>query len=470
MDRQTGLPSAKARGSRARQVIRRLLVLAAVVIVCYALFPWVLYGLAEYRVGRELAGLRRAGYPVADRELIVAKVPEAQNAAATYKQLVGNQWRRKVYELRWEGPPWDGAAARKKGLTRIRQMLKLLGPRVNQVREASNRPYCRLPVDATRLGAESPYQNTGLAAYALSANALVLAAEGEASQAYRDLAGSLRVARQLVAEPMAWDEVQTSVMAAIWALPEVMRAIPPDERQARELAGLLDEGALGQGYVRWLVWQRALALTALELVKTRPQLMYERFSPDYEYEGRAPIAWAHDTCPCMRLRACQDQLTLLHAYREGLAAAQNGRLSGVEVQKKMEAAERNATYRHPYAEFVAASFLTARYPFPGQGWTGVERMQAAVVLARDALALERYRQRRGEYPAALTQAAGELGQALGKDPYRGKPPHYQRRGSGYLLYCVGENGRDDGGIVGAIPGKKGQRGDDVTWPALEEPG
>ena len=74
--------------------------------------------------------------------------------------------------------------------------------------------------------------------------------------------------------------------------------------------------------------------------------------------------------------------------------------------------------------------------------------QAAVDLARTAVALERYRLAQGEYPETLDVLAPKFITAVPRDVIGGQPLKYHRQTDGrFVLYSVGWNETDDGGKV-----------------------
>jgi hypothetical protein len=74
--------------------------------------------------------------------------------------------------------------------------------------------------------------------------------------------------------------------------------------------------------------------------------------------------------------------------------------------------------------------------------------QAGVDLARTAIALERYRLAHGEYPGTLDALAPQFMEKVPHDVIGGGPLHYRRTDDGqFVLYSVGWNERDDGGVV-----------------------
>jgi hypothetical protein len=74
------------------------------------------------------------------------------------------------------------------------------------------------------------------------------------------------------------------------------------------------------------------------------------------------------------------------------------------------------------------------------------RTQASLRLLRSELALREHRLRHGAYPATLQQLIpGELA-AAPVDPFSDQPLRYRRQGAGYVLYSVGPDLQDDGGL------------------------
>jgi len=80
-------------------------------------------------------------------------------------------------------------------------------------------------------------------------------------------------------------------------------------------------------------------------------------------------------------------------------------------------------------------------------------MQESVDLARVAIALERYRLAHGEYPKSLDALEPQFIAKLPRDIINGQSLHYRRTADGqFVLYSVGWNEKDDGGVVGLTEG------------------
>jgi hypothetical protein len=89
-----------------------------------------------------------------------------------------------------------------------------------------------------------------------------------------------------------------------------------------------------------------------------------------------------------------------------------------------------------------------------------------------AFALAAYRADRGDYPRQLSDLTPKYVQKLPKDIFAGEGDfHYARRGGGYLLYSVGPNGLDEGGMGRGDTDEAGNLGwwDDIAIRVGMEP-
>ncbi len=62
------------------------------------------------------------------------------------------------------------------------------------------------------------------------------------------------------------------------------------------------------------------------------------------------------------------------------------------------------------------------------------------------LALRAFKLRRGVYPAGLSELVPEYLPRIPIDEFDGDPLRYKLTAHDYLLYSVGKDGKDDGGI------------------------
>jgi hypothetical protein len=129
-------------------------------------------------------------------------------------------------------------------------------------------------------------------------------------------------------------------------------------------------------------------------------------------------------------------------------------VSPAMTRRAVAAVETEIKHRNPY-NFLECLFV----PSLGNAVKIFAYAQSSVDLARVAIALERYRLAHGEYPESLDALAPQFIAKLPHDIINGQPLHYRRtanppsQGSDaasgqFVLYSVGWNETDDGGVVG----------------------
>jgi hypothetical protein len=67
-------------------------------------------------------------------------------------------------------------------------------------------------------------------------------------------------------------------------------------------------------------------------------------------------------------------------------------------------------------------------------------------LARVAIALERYRLAHGDYPDSLDVLAPQFIDKVPHDLIGGQPLKYRKTNNNFVLYSIGWNEKDDGGV------------------------
>lgn len=99
------------------------------------------------------------------------------------------------------------------------------------------------------------------------------------------------------------------------------------------------------------------------------------------------------------------------------------------------------------------------------------RTQMNETLVVAALALEAYRADKGEYSASLFTLQEGYAEELPEDLYVGVPMQYHRTENGYVLYSVGRNCEDEGGMMGYNEDRS-LYGDDwgIILPRSDDPG
>jgi hypothetical protein len=96
-------------------------------------------------------------------------------------------------------------------------------------------------------------------------------------------------------------------------------------------------------------------------------------------------------------------------------------------------------------------------------------IETSCQLVITAIALERYKRERGNYPKELVALVPDWVSALPHDPVNGKPLRYRLNDDGtFTLYSIGEDGEDDGADASnanpVSPSFHWQQGRDWVWP------
>ena len=115
-------------------------------------------------------------------------------------------------------------------------------------------------------------------------------------------------------------------------------------------------------------------------------------------------------------------------------------------------------YRRLFSEFSDSMSVVVRKTMAAE---------ASKRIVITAIALKRYQLKHGNYPADLNSLVPEFLPAVPLDPVDGQPLRYRPNADGtFLLYSIGDDGVDDGGV----PGKSqnfywlGVAGPDWVWP------
>jgi len=170
---------------------------------------------------------------------------------------------------------------------------------------------------------------------------------------------------------------------------------------------------------------------------------------------------------------------MLHAGRDETLAVADRIYEYAARWAKMSPYERHITGGASPRELIEAlsptRFFVVRGILPSRALDeAAKRMfqgKAEYEATLTILALRRWRIEKGRYPDGLNElvAAGYL-KRLPADPYSDGPLKYERRGEDFVLYSLGADFDDDGGVRDPDdpwgPGEKG--GDRVFWPLPED--
>ena len=87
-----------------------------------------------------------------------------------------------------------------------------------------------------------------------------------------------------------------------------------------------------------------------------------------------------------------------------------------------------------------------------------------VRLADMALAIERFRLHNGRLPESIDDLAPDFLPSVPLDPFTGKPLRYRRTSEGFVVYSVGEDRKDDGGLLDEFQTRDPDLGYRIRYP------
>jgi hypothetical protein len=96
------------------------------------------------------------------------------------------------------------------------------------------------------------------------------------------------------------------------------------------------------------------------------------------------------------------------------------------------------------------------FTYMPQAYADHAHCEAAAAQAQTVLMLRRYANEHETYPETLDSLVPDYLSTLPIDPFSGTPLEYSRTGNGFLLYSVGRNRTDDGGVITG-------RNRDIVW-------
>lgn len=103
-------------------------------------------------------------------------------------------------------------------------------------------------------------------------------------------------------------------------------------------------------------------------------------------------------------------------------------------------------------------------PAVGRVQENIVRHQAYIDICRTGLALKIYKAKNGNYPEKLESLAPEFLEEVSVDPFSSEDLIYKKSANGFILYSVGPNMKDDGGIDARTVKWEGDY--DIVWESM----
>jgi len=404
-----------------------------------------------------LARLKASGAPTTWGQVIPPPVPDDQNAALLYEKalaLVTGRPSDALYEYAGSNP-----AERRKTQSQVASILALDSSTLHLLAEAAKRPKCRFNrnwsdpinmsfVEMSRLKPLAPL---------VSAQAVLQADRGDLPGALQTWLINAAMVKHLESDPLLISQLTAVAITAIAAasLPQVLEDHHPGPDACRRAARALARLDLTRSWVRAFEAERVLSHRWMREARLNPLSLQGGAPPA---PGLKASAQAALTAAAYQLVAPLDDAAMLRAWEKQIALA---RKPYRQTVKQFEALERDIP---PYA-LLTRTFVGSTF---GRAVGARDRGIAYVGMMRVELGLAAYRTEFGGYPKSLGELRTALHWDVPRDPFSGRDFVYHRKGGGFVLYSIGPDLRDDGGVrLGAMPG--GPFGGDIPYRIERQP-
>ena len=443
-----------------------------------AVFALLLLGVVGWYVSARLhdnsvvrqheAQARQRGEPVTLEELAAAyaSVPDAANAAQPLLEL----WK-KQDSGRWtawlegqpalpqekpmtypEGlpylgpktkPPERGLPLDPKAKTVVQEYLKEQSNHLAAVRVALQRPRGRFPLrfkDASNL--LLPHlSELKREAQTFRIEALLATDQGEADQSLASLEDVIRIGQLLKDEPLLISQlVRISCLSiAVGGMEALLWRQPLTVPQLDRLRELCEQAKV-EGGLRWaLLGERSLGLHFFESAGNGTGLG-RGAGPDNqggpETDNMAPALGLMKASGLLTT----DRRLMWESFDAAIALAANQTPEGLKGVEDLDQSVQKQARTFPPKIITGMVF-----PRCSKTQLKFASFEARRRAALTALAVERFRVKRGELPPALATLVPEFLPAIPADPFVDHPLRYVRLAKGYVVYSVGIDRQDDGG-------------------------
>jgi hypothetical protein len=394
------------------------------------------WGITGARYSRELARLKARGEPVVPRDLVPEVRPGEHNAADIYEAAATLAPTQAIADLY---PMWD---------TQVLTLAQKYS--LAQAMVASNRPYFELLDEASRTDRcafEAAWDDWDatfdqLRGLVMAVRALTIRSElrahgGDLDGALDSCTMALRVANHTAQapRPVAYrtaskmdGEVQDDVL-------RMLAEGDPSPTACRRLFDQLGRQDYRASWVRALKAERAAKVVAIGWLEHGG--LFQAYAPRRPariarsaYPIVAKPTWNADKTRCLELMA---------AYLE---AARQPWPEAIETAWRLDE-QTKAVPTNPGDAWYESSgpYLFDRF---GPRFWRAGRGAATAGALQVALALKAHHRERGGYPVTLAELE-QSGWKLPRDPFCQRPYHYRRETSGFTVWSVGPDGRDDSG-------------------------
>lgn len=417
----------------------------ALVLECLGAFiVWRIF--LGFEIHHQLAAIRNAGLPSSPPELNqwYKAVPEDQNAAliltnafatlTTFPDLRAKTIDSKEILDRRE--PWS-----KEIRSNVVAYVEMNHAAMEKAQEGLKRSECRYPIDLSYgLETSNPHLESLKKLGTVGALQAILAAEkAQKEECAANIGFILKLARTLDTEPQLISEmVRGSLISTAAKTLEHCLNLCPLDNSTEEMNRLFKELSETNILKRALIGERASCAYAFRLSWAEVQQLGTNGEPRTSTATSMPLM-GHPN-PGLWITGLFERE--LNYFLRGMDS--NIVLAGLPLPS-VRLAERSALQHKnsaPERFLEAPLFLSAMDRTFGYVALAVTRAR----LSTTANAVEQFSKEQGRAPLNLSELVPSLLPSVPIDPFDGKSLRYRKLPKGYLIYSVGNDGKDDGGL------------------------
>ncbi len=433
---------------RRRKVLIIVLIILALLIVTpvavWSIWCWS----AQRKLDAVLDELRQRGEPLTIAELAPPEIPDEENAAVLYEKAYAQfkalprETRSRLQKLVRKSKFLEKAE-----LEEARGILNSCRNILDLLHEGARRPKCRFTVDYNVLAMRVSWEHIKLVrnlSQVLRLSAMVNLAERNSDQALSECADLLRLAHGLHNEPMLVAMLMQSGVSnsALMQLERGLDVSYPSESALREVLSLLENYGYRKRVLLAMRGNRCFGLSAYRLSFGNPASWPK---VPFSLTGEIPEELELGTKSLLIAGPILINDCVVYLRMMDLVVRNSEKPFFAKVFASTEYRElyKKTWGGNPWSPPRLSRFLL---PVTDNLTLTVERPAALMGLGKTGICLRLYRMKNGAYPEKLSALVPEFLDKLPADPFSGKDYIYRREGKGFIVYSVGVNMVDDGGV------------------------
>jgi hypothetical protein len=371
-----------------------------------------------------------------------------------------------------ELPDYRVAPAESNDATAIATGMSIADAEFERIAEALHRPYSRFPLRWNDgFNALLPHlEKLKMLQQWVELRTRVHLAQGNLDQAFADAQTAIRLSNIVRDEPLLISQLVLIAQHSIAARTIDFGILSHQwsEPQLKEFQNHFAKASMLGAIADSFEGERAIALSTFDKWCSRPSEPETPFTDDQPRLTIPGLGGVRIPGATGLIR--HNQATLANYYslmiRSARATQEAGFRNGYHQELKSFEEKMDTSIKTLSTSLNPYSALTRQLlPAISKAVAKAVRAEQRARLTSTACAVERFYKRHGNYPASLDELVPEFVPEVPIDIMDRKPLRYRRNADAtFILWSIGENGQDDGGVFKNPDKKKGDEILDWVWP------